>query len=141
MWPTPPIATTGATPRRSRSPLDPEKTSYRDLLEFFFQIHDPTTPNGQGYDVGTSYRSAIFYLDDEQRRVAVDTIADVEASGLWPGQGRHRSHPCGVASGRPSHTTRTTSSTTPTATPVTSRALGGSCPDEAKPSRDDDCRS
>jgi peptide-methionine (S)-S-oxide reductase len=66
--------------------FDPEKTTYRDLLEFFFQIHDPTTLNRQGNDVGTSYRSAIFYLNDEQRRVAEDTRADVEASGLWPGR-------------------------------------------------------
>src|SRR5262249_55003817 len=65
---------------------DPAQISYRDLLEFFFQIHDPTTLNRQGNDVGTSYRSAIYYLDDEQRRVAEDTIADVEASGLWPGK-------------------------------------------------------
>lgn len=65
---------------------DPELTDYRALLEFFFQIHDPTTKNRQGNDVGTSYRSAIFYTDDEQKRVAVDTIADVEASGLWPGK-------------------------------------------------------
>jgi methionine-S-sulfoxide reductase len=63
---------------------DPEQTDYRALLEFFFQIHDPTTVNRQGNDVGTSYRSAIFYLDDDQKRVALDTIADVEASGLWP---------------------------------------------------------
>ena len=70
--------------------FDPEQISYRDLLELFFQIHDPTTLNRQGNDVGTSYRSAIFYLDEEQRRVADDTIADVEASGLWPGEGRHR---------------------------------------------------
>ena len=65
--------------------FDPTVTSYREILEFFFQIHDPTTPNRQGNDRGTSYRSAIFYLDDEQRRVAEDTIADVEASHLWPG--------------------------------------------------------
>ena len=66
--------------------FDPARTSYRDLLEFFFQIHDPTTRNRQGNDVGTSYRSAIFYVDDEQKRVAEDTIADVDASGLWPGK-------------------------------------------------------
>jgi peptide-methionine (S)-S-oxide reductase len=64
---------------------DPTKTDYRALLEFFFQIHDPTTKNHQGNDFGASYRSAIFYLDDEQKRTALDTIADVEASGLWPG--------------------------------------------------------
>ena len=66
--------------------FDPARISYRDLLEFFFQIHDPTTLDRQGNDVGTSYRSAIFYLNDEQKRVAEDTIADVEASGLWPGK-------------------------------------------------------
>ena len=65
---------------------DPSVTDYRNLLEFFFQIHDPTTKNKQGNDRGTSYRSAIFYLGDEQKRVALDTIADVEASGLWPGK-------------------------------------------------------
>jgi peptide-methionine (S)-S-oxide reductase len=66
--------------------FDPAQISYRDLLEFFFQIHDPTTVNRQGNDIGTSYRSAIFYVDDEQRRVAEETIADVEASGRWPGK-------------------------------------------------------
>jgi peptide-methionine (S)-S-oxide reductase len=66
--------------------FDPARTSYRKLLEFFFQIHDPTTLNRQGGDIGSSYRSAIFYSDDEQRAVAEDTIADVEASGLWPGK-------------------------------------------------------
>jgi peptide-methionine (S)-S-oxide reductase len=66
--------------------FDPEQTSYRTLLEFFFQIHDPTTRNRQGGDVGTSYRSAIFYTDEGQKAVAEDTIADVEASGLWPGK-------------------------------------------------------
>jgi peptide-methionine (S)-S-oxide reductase len=65
---------------------DPTKTDYRTLLEFFFQIHDPTTKNRQGNDIGTSYRSAIFYTTDEQKRVAEDTIADVDASGLWPGK-------------------------------------------------------
>ena len=66
--------------------FDPSVTSYREILEFFFQIHDPTTRNRQGNDVGTSYRSAIFYVDDEQKRVAEDTIADVNASKLWPGK-------------------------------------------------------
>ena len=65
---------------------DPAQTDYRALLEFFFQIHDPTTKNRQGNDIGSSYRSAIFYLDDEQRQIAEDTIADVDASGLWPGK-------------------------------------------------------
>jgi len=66
--------------------FDPARISYRKLLEFFFQIHDPTTRDRQGNDVGSSYRSAIFYTSDEQRRIAEDTIADVEASGLWPGK-------------------------------------------------------
>ena len=64
--------------------FDPEQLSYRKLLEFFFQIHDPTTKNRQGNDIGTSYRSAIFPLTPEQEQVARDTIADVDASGLWP---------------------------------------------------------
>ena len=66
--------------------FDPAKISYRRLLEFFFQIHDPTTLNRQGNDRGLSYRSAIYYTSDEQKRVAEDTIADVNASGLWPGK-------------------------------------------------------
>ena len=66
--------------------FDPTKTSYRRLLEFFFQIHDPTTLNRQGNDRGTSYRSAIYFTGDEQKAVALDTIADVDASGLWPGK-------------------------------------------------------
>lgn len=65
---------------------DPTQTDYRELLEFFFQIHDPTTRDRQGNDVGTSYRSAIFYLDENQKQVALRTIDDVEASGLWPGK-------------------------------------------------------
>ncbi|SME99953.1 peptide-methionine (S)-S-oxide reductase [Tistlia consotensis] len=66
--------------------FDPEQTSFRALLEFFFQIHDPTTKNRQGNDRGPSYRSAIFYTSEAQRQVALDTIADVEASDLWPGK-------------------------------------------------------
>ncbi|MCX2925027.1 peptide-methionine (S)-S-oxide reductase MsrA [Streptomyces sp. NEAU-W12] len=64
---------------------DPAVTDYRTILEYFFQIHDPSTRNRQGNDIGLSYRSAIFYFDDEQKRVAEETIADVDASGLWPG--------------------------------------------------------
>ena len=63
---------------------NPEKISFRRLLEFFFQIHDPTTENRQGNDRGMSYRSAIYYADEAQKAVALDTIADVNASGLWP---------------------------------------------------------
>jgi peptide-methionine (S)-S-oxide reductase len=66
--------------------FDPAVLSYRDLLEFFFQIHDPSTKNRQGNDMGTSYRSAIYTTSDEQKRVAEDTIRDVDASGLWPGK-------------------------------------------------------
>lgn len=66
--------------------FDPAVISYRDLLEFFFQIHDPSTPNRQGNDRGASYRSAIYYLTEAQKAVALDTIADVDASGLWPGK-------------------------------------------------------
>ncbi|MGY3038791.1 peptide-methionine (S)-S-oxide reductase [Rhodanobacter sp. TND4EL1] len=66
--------------------FDPSRISYRTLLEFFFQIHDPSTANRQGNDRGTSYRSAIFYTSNQQKDVAEDTIADVNASGLWPGK-------------------------------------------------------
>jgi peptide-methionine (S)-S-oxide reductase len=66
--------------------FDPSRFTYRELLEFFFQIHDPTTRNRQGNDIGASYRSAIFYTSNEQKRIAEDTIADVKASGLWPGR-------------------------------------------------------
>ncbi|WP_230969387.1 peptide-methionine (S)-S-oxide reductase MsrA [Nitrogeniibacter aestuarii] len=66
--------------------FDPERISYRRLLEFFFQIHDPSTPNRQGNDRGPSYRSAIYYVNDAQKQMALDTIADVDASGLWPGK-------------------------------------------------------
>lgn len=66
--------------------FDPEQLGFRDILEFFFQIHDPTTRDRQGNDIGSQYRSAIFYASDSQRRIAEETIADVEASGLWPGK-------------------------------------------------------
>ncbi|WP_298916573.1 peptide-methionine (S)-S-oxide reductase MsrA [uncultured Roseobacter sp.] len=66
--------------------FDPAQLSYRDLLGLFFQIHDPTTPNRQGNDRGLSYRSAIYYVDEKQQQIARETIADVEASGLWPGK-------------------------------------------------------
>src|SRR3954466_9365622 len=66
--------------------FNPEQTSYRELLEFFFQIHDPTTVNRQGNDAGTSYRSAIFYTTDDQKRIAEQTIADITASKKWPGK-------------------------------------------------------
>jgi peptide-methionine (S)-S-oxide reductase len=66
--------------------FDPDKISYRELLEFFFQIHDPSTHNRQGNDLGASYRSAIFYTTPEQEQIAEDTIDDVNASGLWPGK-------------------------------------------------------
>ncbi|MEO0569522.1 MAG: peptide-methionine (S)-S-oxide reductase MsrA [Pseudomonadota bacterium] len=66
--------------------FDPDQMSYRHLLEFFFQIHDPTTPNRQGNDRGMSYRSAIYYVDEDQKAVAEETIKDVDASGLWPGK-------------------------------------------------------
>lgn len=66
--------------------FEPEVISYRQLLEFFFQIHDPTTRNRQGNDQGASYRSAIYYVDENQRQIAMDTIADVNESGIWPGK-------------------------------------------------------
>ena len=109
--------------------FDPEQTSFRDLLEFFFQIHDPTTPNRQGNDRGTSYRSAIFYTSEEQRHVAEDTIAEVEASGLWPGKVVTESRQL-ATSGRPSPSTRTTWNAIRTATPATSSARSGSLPRE-----------
>ena len=66
--------------------FDNEVISYRQILEFFFQIHDPSTENRQGNDTGASYRSAIYYVSDEQKAVALETITDVDASGLWPGK-------------------------------------------------------
>ena len=75
--------------------FDPAVLAYRDLLEFFFQIHDPSTPNRQGNDRGSSYRSAIYYTTEEQQRVAEDTLADVDASGLWPGKAVTEIEPAG----------------------------------------------
>jgi peptide-methionine (S)-S-oxide reductase len=76
--------------------FDPEQISLRRLLEFFFQIHDPTTVDRQGNDRGASYRSAIYYANEAQRQVALDTIADVEASGLWPGKVVTQVEPAGA---------------------------------------------
>jgi peptide-methionine (S)-S-oxide reductase len=75
--------------------FDPEVISYRKILEYFFQIHDPTTRDRQGADIGSSYRSAIYYADEEQKRIAEDTIADVDASGLWPGKAVTEVEPVG----------------------------------------------
>ena len=75
--------------------FDSDRVSYRQLLEFFFQIHDPSTKNRQGNDIGRSYRSAIYYTSEEQKRVALDTIADVDASGLWPAKAVTEVEPAG----------------------------------------------
>src|ERR1700760_1505138 len=105
----------------------PERISYRDILEFFFQIHDPTTLDRQGNDVGSSYRSEIFYTSDEQRQVAEDTTAAAQPPGWGPARSSPR--PARPAlSGRRSPGPRTTSSATPTGTPATSRGRTGSSP-------------
>ena len=75
--------------------FDPDKISYRRILEFFFQIHDPTTTNQQGNDRGSSYRSAIYYTNEAQKQVALDTIADLNGSGLWPGKAVTELEPVG----------------------------------------------
>jgi peptide-methionine (S)-S-oxide reductase len=111
--------------------FDPTKISYRQLLEVFFQLHDLSTRNRQGNDRGTSYRSAIFYTNDEQKRVAENTIADIDASGLWPGKSSRRSLPQGT-SGKRSPSTRTTSSTIPAATTTTSFGPIGRFPHAGK---------
>jgi peptide-methionine (S)-S-oxide reductase len=106
--------------------FDPERISYRDILEFFFQIHDPTTKDRQGNGIGSDYRSEILATSDEQRGVAEETIADVDASGLWPGKVVTEISEA-VPSGRPRPSTGTTSSATPTATTATFRGRAGSC--------------
>ena len=106
--------------------FDPARISYRQILELFFQIHDPSTRNRQGNDIGSSYRSAIFYTSDEQKRVAEDTIADVDASGLWPAKVVTEVVPPAI-SGRPNRSIRTTCCAIPTATPATSSGRTGSC--------------
>ena len=106
--------------------FDPRLLSYRQLLEFFFQIHDPSTRNRQGNDIGMSYRSAIYYTSPEQERVARDTIEDVDASGIWPGRPPPRSQPS-VISGKPSPNIRTISNAIPMVTPAISSALAGAC--------------
>ncbi len=114
--------------------FDPSIISYRQLLELFFQIHDPTTPNRQGNDIGPSYRSAIYYLDDRQRQVARDTIEDVEASGLWPGRVVTELDPMGDF-WKPSPNIRTIWNGFRTAIPATSRARTGCYPDGVPPNR------
>ena len=102
--------------------FDPGVLSFRTLLEFFFQVHDPTTRNRQGNDIGTSYRSAIFYTSEAQREIAEDTIDDVNASEIWPGKWSPSSRRRGI-SGKPNPSTRITCSATRMATPAT-RAAG-----------------
>ncbi len=111
--------------------FDPRQISFRTLLEFFFQIHDPTTRNRQGNDVGASYRSAIFYTSDEQKRVAEDTIADVDASGLWPGKVVTELAPAGPF-WQAERSTRTIWSGYRTATRAISSAQTGSCRSECR---------
>ena len=114
--------------------FDPERISYRDILEFFFQIHDPTTKDRQGNDVGTSYRSEIFYTSDDQRQVAEETIADVDASGLWPGKVVTEVSEAGPFwEAEPEH--QDYLQRIPTATRATSCGLTGSCRTARRPPR------
>jgi peptide-methionine (S)-S-oxide reductase len=112
--------------------FDPNRISYRQLLEFFFQIHDPTTPNRQGNDRGMSYRSAIYYTDDQQRQTALDTIADVDASGCGPARLSRRSS-LSVTSGKPSPSIRTISSGSRMDTPAISCGPTGCCRSGMRP--------
>ena len=104
--------------------FDPRELSYRRLLECFFQVHDPTTLDRQGNDEGPSYRSAIFYTSEQQRRTAEETIADVNSSGRWPGKVVTEVEPAG-SFGRPSPSTKITWSAIPAATTVTLFGLSG----------------
>ena len=94
--PNPTEANPGTHAEATEVVFDTEQISFRDILEFFFQIHDPTTMNRQGDDIGTDYRSAIFYTSDEQKQIAEETIADVDASGLWPGEVVTEIEPAGL---------------------------------------------
>ena len=106
--------------------FDPAVISYRKILEFFFQIHDPTTRNRQGNDIGTSYRSAIYYTSEQQKATAEDTIADVNASGLWPGKVVTEVAPAGPFwEAEPEH--QDTWNVCRTATPAISSAGTGNC--------------
>jgi len=107
--------------------FDPAVISYRQILEFFFQIHDPSTPNRQGNDQGPSYRSAIYYLNEQQRDIAEDTAADVDASHLWPGRVVTEIEPAGLF-GKRNQSTRITSNAYRMATHATSSARTGSSP-------------
>jgi methionine-S-sulfoxide reductase len=109
--------------------FDPSKVSYRRILEYFFQIHDPTTKDRQGNDIGSSYRSAIYYVDAEQERIAEDTIADVNASGLWPIRSLRR-WVLQATFGRLSPSIRITWSAIQPAIPATIRVPIGCCPSE-----------
>ena len=115
--------------------FDPSRISYRELLEFFFQIHDPTTKNRQGNDVGRSYRSAIYYTSDEQKAVAEDTIADVNASGIWPGKVVTELEPAGDF-WEANRNTRIIWRSFRAAIPVISCARTGDCPAAANGARD-----
>ncbi len=122
-------------PRRSRSSFDPAVLSYRRLLEFFFQIHDPTTPNRQGNDRGMSYRSAIYFASEAQRLEAIDTIQDVEASGLWPGKVVTEVAPVGAFwQAEPEHQDYLRAAPW-AATPATLRGRTGSCHGAPRPER------
>lgn len=111
--------------------FDPAVISYRQILEFFFQIHDPSTPNRQGNDLGPSYRSAIYYLSEQQREIAEDTAADVDASQLWPGPVVTQIEPAREF-WRRSRSIRITWSGYPTGIPATSFGRIGHCPSGAK---------